>query len=52
VTVSVQFGIQVNENAGVSFPISFVTAGAKLAHNRNTADSVTLTFKDVPAGSP
>jgi hypothetical protein len=52
VTVSVQFGIQVSENAGINFPISFVTAGAKLAHNKNTADTVTLTFKDVPAASP
>jgi hypothetical protein len=52
VTVSVQFGIQVSENVGITFPISFVTAGAKLAHNKNTADSVTLTFKEVPAGSP
>jgi len=48
VTVSVQFGIQINENAGLSFPISFITAGARLSQNKNTADSVTLTFHDAP----
>jgi hypothetical protein len=46
--VTVQYGVKWDISVGLSAPISFVTVGINADKNKNTVQSVELTFSDAP----
>ena len=46
-TVNIQYGVKWGTKVGAHFPIKFVTIGLSADKNRNTVQSVKLTFKEL-----